>query len=104
MKAPSKPFSKLLQKWRVLLQAFPNKSLGIISLTPHPTSPSIDAVDSVSAESAGAPANDMKITPAMVEAGVEEIASFNLDFESREEAVIRIYRRMRSEAYDLLIG
>jgi hypothetical protein len=30
MKAPSKPFSKLLQKPRVLLQAFPNKSLAVL--------------------------------------------------------------------------
>jgi hypothetical protein len=30
MKAPSKPFSKLLQKSRVLLQAFPNKSLAVL--------------------------------------------------------------------------
>jgi hypothetical protein len=29
IKAPSKPFSKLLQKSRVLLQAFPNKSLAV---------------------------------------------------------------------------
>src|ERR1700677_3833811 len=28
--APSKPFSKLLQKSRVLLQAFPNKSLAVL--------------------------------------------------------------------------
>ena len=30
IKAPSKPFSKLLQKSRVLLQAFPNKSLAVL--------------------------------------------------------------------------
>src|SRR5271163_167167 len=30
IKAPSKPFSKLLQKSRVLLQAFPNKSLTVL--------------------------------------------------------------------------
>jgi hypothetical protein len=29
IKAPSKPFSKLLQNSRVLLQAFPNKSLAV---------------------------------------------------------------------------
>jgi hypothetical protein len=28
--APSKPFSKLLQKSRVLLQAFPKKSLAVL--------------------------------------------------------------------------
>jgi hypothetical protein len=33
IKAPSKPFSKLLQNSRVLLQAFPNKALTIITLT-----------------------------------------------------------------------
>src|ERR1700689_810864 len=30
IKAPSKPFSKLLQKSRVLLQAFPKKSLAVL--------------------------------------------------------------------------
>ena len=30
IKAPSKPFSKLLQNSRVLLQAFPNKSLAVL--------------------------------------------------------------------------
>ena len=30
MKAPSKPFTKLLQKSRVLLQSFPNKSLAVL--------------------------------------------------------------------------
>jgi hypothetical protein len=30
IKAPSKPFSKLLQNSRVLLQAFPNKSLEVL--------------------------------------------------------------------------
>jgi hypothetical protein len=30
IKAPSKPFSKLLQKWRVWLQAFPNKALAVL--------------------------------------------------------------------------
>jgi hypothetical protein len=30
IKAPSKPFSKLLQNLRVLLQAFPNKSLAVL--------------------------------------------------------------------------
>ena len=30
IKAPSKPFSKLLQKSRVLLQVFPNKSLAVL--------------------------------------------------------------------------
>jgi hypothetical protein len=30
MKAPSKPFSKLLQKSRVLLQAFPKKTLAVL--------------------------------------------------------------------------
>src|SRR5580700_3336823 len=30
MKAPSKPLSKLLQKSRVWLQAFPNKSLAVL--------------------------------------------------------------------------
>jgi hypothetical protein len=30
IKAPSKPFSKLLQNSRVLLQAFPNKALAVL--------------------------------------------------------------------------
>jgi hypothetical protein len=30
IKAPSKPFSNLLQNSRVLLQAFPNKSLAVL--------------------------------------------------------------------------
>lgn len=50
---------------------------------------------------AGAPPNrdDDAITAAMVAAGEEELSSFNLDFASREEAVTRIYRRMRSVRY-----
>ncbi|MFZ2106495.1 MAG: hypothetical protein WAV18_14155, partial [Roseiarcus sp.] len=33
IKAPSKPFSKLLQNSRVLLQAFPNKSLAVCGIS-----------------------------------------------------------------------
>ncbi len=37
---------------------------------------------------------EIEITPEMIEAGCTEIASYNLDFESREDAVRRIYSEM----------
>jgi hypothetical protein len=43
---------------------------------------------------AGAPEDGIEITPEMIEAGVEELSSYNLDFESMEDAVTRIYREM----------
>ena len=40
---------------------------------------------------AGAPADEIEITPAMIDAGVDEICSYNLEYETREEAVARIF-------------
>jgi hypothetical protein len=59
-----------------------------------------------SAEVAGAPVNfeETEFTPEIIVAGVEELSSFNLDFESGEEAVIRIYRRMQLVARGLQHG
>jgi hypothetical protein len=44
-------------------------------------------------ERAGAP-DEIEVTEEMIEAGVAEIATYNLDFESREEAVERIFVAM----------
>jgi len=43
---------------------------------------------------AGAPAGNLEITQAMIEAGVGEICTYNLDFETKEEAVSRIFEAM----------
>jgi hypothetical protein len=37
---------------------------------------------------------EIEITPEMVEAGAYELASYNTDFESVEDAVVRIYEAM----------
>lgn len=42
----------------------------------------------------GAPEEKIEITPAMLEAGVDEICTYNLDLETREQAVARIYEAM----------
>ena len=36
------------------------------------------------------------ITPEMIGVGVRELASFNIEFESRESAVCRIFAAMRA--------
>ena len=38
--------------------------------------------------------NETEVTPEMIEAGVSELLSYNLDFESEESAVSRIFRAM----------
>jgi hypothetical protein len=38
--------------------------------------------------------HEIEITPEMIEAGADALASVNLDFESEEAAVARIYRAM----------
>jgi hypothetical protein len=38
--------------------------------------------------------DEIEITPEMVDGGISELAHFDSEFESFEEAVIRIYRRM----------
>jgi hypothetical protein len=40
------------------------------------------------------PETEIEVTPEMVEAGVAEISNYNLDFETREEAVMRIFTAM----------
>lgn len=37
---------------------------------------------------------EIQITPEMIDGGVSELVRFDTEFESFEEAVIRIYRRM----------
>jgi hypothetical protein len=37
----------------------------------------------------------IEITPEMIEAGVAQLLGFNRDFESEEDAVMRIYMAMR---------
>jgi hypothetical protein len=43
---------------------------------------------------AGAPETEIKITPEMTEAGVMELCSYDSAFESREEAVAKIFKAM----------
>lgn len=43
---------------------------------------------------ANATVPEIEITPEMIEAGTLELAGFNQDFESDEDAVCRIYRAM----------
>jgi hypothetical protein len=68
------------------------------------SSPSIgpaSAVALAAGTEAGAPEPEIEITPAMVEAGAEALASVNLEFEMIEEAAIRIYCAMeRARAGD----
>jgi hypothetical protein len=45
---------------------------------------------------AGAPENEIEVTPPMIEAGVGELCCSNEDFESKEEIVSRIYLAMIS--------
>jgi hypothetical protein len=54
----------------------------------------VDAADSEG--SAGAPdeADEVAITPSMVEAGESVLASVNLDFETYEDAAMRVYLEM----------
>jgi hypothetical protein len=40
------------------------------------------------------PEDEIEITPEMIEAGAEELCTFNSDFESHEKAARRIYRAM----------
>jgi hypothetical protein len=75
------------------------KHLANISLTPQSATYSDESASAVA--EVGAPAvveEEMEITPAMLIAGVEELSSFNLDFESPEEVVTRIYRHMQLAA------
>jgi hypothetical protein len=51
-----------------------------------------EAVDS--RESAGAPENEIAVTPAMVEAGVDALGGFDPAYEPIHEAAIRIYQSM----------
>lgn len=43
---------------------------------------------------AGAPAIEIEITPAMIEAGALALSKHDAEFESSEEAVARIFRAM----------
>jgi hypothetical protein len=70
----------------------PPRHRGIMHLTYHDEAPKSGKPVSDSTDSAGAP--EIEITPEMIAAGVNEIASYNLDFESREDAVARIYEAM----------
>jgi len=47
-----------------------------------------------SKESVGAPGKDIEVTPAMIKAGARELVSFDLDYESWEDAAIRVYKAM----------
>ena len=42
----------------------------------------------------GAPGKDIEVTPAMIKAGARELVSFDLDYESWEDAAIRVYKAM----------
>lgn len=44
--------------------------------------------------SAGAPACEIEVTPAMIEAGVWEFYLFDPRLEEAEEMVVRLYRKM----------
>lgn len=68
--------------------------MGIIYLTPQP--PDIRRA-SAEGEAPDAGAPEIKITPAMIEAGCEALTDFNYDFESREDAVVRIFEAMLSQ-------
>jgi hypothetical protein len=46
-----------------------------------------------SKESAGAP-DEIEVTPAMIEAGIEALGGFDPEYEIIREAAIRIYRSM----------
>ena len=47
-----------------------------------------------SKSNAGAPEDEIEITPEMIEAGTLELASYDPEFESIEEAAKRVYRAM----------
>jgi hypothetical protein len=38
--------------------------------------------------------DEIEITPAMIEAGISELSRYNPDYESKDEAVARIYEAM----------
>ena len=56
--------------------------------------------DSVEGSGAGAPEDEIDVTPEMIKAGVAELCTYNLDYETREEAAIRIFEAMWSANKD----
>jgi hypothetical protein len=44
--------------------------------------------------------NEIEVTPAMIEAGVSELARFNPDYEAEADAVVRIFRAMTASVPD----
>jgi hypothetical protein len=68
---------------------------GIVYLIPQ--APNIDRAGPSADSSGGAGVPEIDITSAMIEAGCEALADFNYDFESREDAVVRIFEAMLSQ-------